>query len=340
MLTQSEVDDLVTEAKGGVENSSVDASQMSAARKRNNAPKKVRPYNFWSPDRFSKEQMRAVELVHEDLAERLTSTLPQSLRGEITVKLVHIEQGRFDDFLRDLPPTSLYHLISLKPLSSRMVITLAPDIAWMIMGKMLGGKSEPKGETPSMTDIGQSLLEMVIIQMLDDVRQAWGKVIAIEPELEDATANRHWIQMMMGNVRVMLVTFQLVIDDMVGSMSLYIPFSMLKPLAKALNPHVWISGMEEKVADDTSRDQVQRSLSDVMLPVRVQLGTAQLNISEVANLQVGDILCLDSLVSRDLTMDVSNRDRFKVQVGKLGKRLAVQITSIIRSHHDEENLTI
>ena len=44
--------------------------------------KSIQTYNFWSPARFSKEQMRAVELVHEDLCERLTTSLPTFLTDQ------------------------------------------------------------------------------------------------------------------------------------------------------------------------------------------------------------------------------------------------------------------
>ena len=84
MLTQSEIDALLSgtidiEGKGGAQgvnladlmNSSTEHQGPESEKK-----KKIQAYNFWSPDRFSKEQMRAVELIHEDLAERLTTSMP------------------------------------------------------------------------------------------------------------------------------------------------------------------------------------------------------------------------------------------------------------------------
>ncbi len=48
--------------------------------------------------------MRAVELVHEDLTERLTTSLPTFLRTNLRPRLVHTEQGVFTIFSKTFRP--------------------------------------------------------------------------------------------------------------------------------------------------------------------------------------------------------------------------------------------
>ena len=133
MLSQAEIDALLA---GSIEIESPDSEDpINLAELMGEKPseskaeveRQVKPYNFWSPDRFSKEQMRAVEMVHEDLAERLTSSLPSFLRTNMRPRVVHSEQGRFHDFLKDLPTNSLFHMITLAPLPSQMIVTISPD---------------------------------------------------------------------------------------------------------------------------------------------------------------------------------------------------------------------
>jgi flagellar motor switch protein FliM len=132
MLTQAEIDALLN---GQIEIDSNDGTQgvnlADLMQNKSDDPAKeghrsnISAYNFWSPDRFSKEQMRAVELVHEDLSERLTTSLPTFLRTNIRPRLVHSEQGRFHDFLKDFPANSLFHMINMAPLPGQLVITLS-----------------------------------------------------------------------------------------------------------------------------------------------------------------------------------------------------------------------
>src|SRR5574342_20569 len=115
MLAQSEIDALLSgtielDQKDGGDrvNLAEMMNQPGESPKIGDGKKNIQTYNFWSPARFSKEQMRAVELVHEDLSERLTTSLPTFLRTNIRPHLVHMEQGRFHDFIKDFPPNTLF----------------------------------------------------------------------------------------------------------------------------------------------------------------------------------------------------------------------------------------
>lgn len=340
MLSQSEIDALL---KGAIEIEEKDGggsvnlaeimgqpSSSGPSNKSSDSSKKVQAYNFWSPERFSKEQIRAVELVHEDLAERLATSLPTYIRTSLRPRLVHTEQGRFHDFLKDLPEQSLFHLITLAPLPGQMILTISPNVCHVILEQRLGGKMEGEPIVRALTDIDQSLLRGLVEHMLNDLKSAWSKVASIEPQLDDSTVNQHWVQMLMGNERVLLLTFELSINMITGTMNVYIPFSSLKPLAANLNPAVWVTGRKEKQTNPAARQLTLDLLYPVKLPVKVTLGKTRLSLGDVANLAVGDIIQTETNVKNPLIMRVANEDLFNVQIGKVGKNIAVQVVSVNR----------
>ncbi|MCX7976110.1 MAG: flagellar motor switch protein FliM [Bellilinea sp.] len=343
MLSQSEIDALL---KGAIEvdqkdgQESVNLAELinqggeQRGRAESEGGKKVTAYNFWSPDRFSKEQMRAVELVHEDLTERLTTSLPTFLRTNLRPRLVHTEQGRFHDFLKDFPPNSLFHMINLAPLPSQVVITMSPNISYLILEQRLGGKIEGRYQDRQLTEIDQSLLRGLVEHMLGDIKAAWSKVVSVEPTLEDSTTNQHWVQMIMGNERVMLLTFELNIQGTTGTMSIFIPFNTLKPIANVLNPHIWITGRKEQQQDYTTREKVLQNMQRVTLPIRVPLGQAELRLREILNLAVGDVIQLDTSIREPLVVEVARRKRFTGRVGRSGRNIAIQISGVIREPID------
>ncbi|GEM_PF-330276 len=289
----------------------------------------IRPYNFWSPDHFSKEHLRAVELIHEDLAERLTASLPSYLRTNLRPRVVHTEHGRFHDFLKDMPPNVLFNLLTLAPLPSRVIITISPDISYYILELVLGGRGEGKRENRSLTEIDQSLIQGMIEHMLNDIKAAWSKVVAVEPAIEDSTVNQHWVHMMMGNDRVMLITMELPMQDLTGTMDIYIPFSTLKPIINVLNPHVWISGRKVQQANPLSKQKVFQRLSQTYVDVRVILGKAKLTVSDLIHLQVGDIIQLDTAIEQTLPVYIADQKRFLARPGKAGKYTVVKIEKVI-----------
>jgi flagellar motor switch protein FliM len=272
--------------------------------------------------------------VHEDLAERLSTSLPTFLRTSIRPRLVHSEQGRFPEFLKDFPTNALFHVIQLAPLPGHMVLTLSPNFSQMILEQRLGGRIEGESKERLLTEIDQSLLRGMVEHILFDIKSSWNKVVSVEPNLEDSTINQQWVQMMMGNERVMLLTFELGMQGLAGTMNIYLPFSTLKPIGNNLNPHVWITGRKEQQSDPAAREIALEGLYHVQLPVRVYLGTAQLSLSEIINLSEGDLVKLDTRVDQDLVVEVVNQTQFGGQVGKSNGNYAVRITGVI--HDDAE----
>jgi flagellar motor switch protein FliM len=336
MLTQAEIDALLN---GSIEISAPDSDEKinlaeilgekSAEKKpkQDNRERQVQAYNFWSPDRFSKEQMRAVELIHEDLAERLASSLPSFLRTNLRPRVAHTEQGRYHDFLKDLPPSSMFHIVTLAPLPGQMIITISPEVSYSILELQLGGKSERGQVSRSLTEIDQLLLRSMVEHMLNDIKAAWSKLIVVEPGLEDSTVNYHWVQMVMGNERVMLIAFEVTLQSVTGTMNIYIPFTLLKPIANLLNPYIWISGQKDRQPNPNEQETAVKNLSEVMLPLKVLLGNAQISFSDLMSLQVGEMIQLNQQVDRDLQVKVADKTRFYGRAGRKGNRLAVQITS-------------
>jgi flagellar motor switch protein FliM len=333
MLTQSEIDALLTgaiEIEQSENKEGVNLAQLMGKSDvvvdESSDERVVRPYNFWSPDRFSKDQMRAVELVHEELAERLTNSLPSFLHTNLRPRVVHTEQGRFHDFINDLSPNSLYHMITLSPLPGQIVLTISPEVSNLILEQRLGGQSDKKTISHVLTEIDQSLLHDLVENMLNDIKASWSKVVAVEPKLVDSTVNQHWVQMMVGNERVMTVAFEIMMQQVTGTMSFYIPFSMLKPVIAHLNPHTIITGRKEQFSDPKARIINMENLKRISLPLKIILGNADIRFGEVLNLKVGDVIVLDTYANQEINIKIAGQNRFKGKVGKVRKRMGIKIT--------------
>jgi flagellar motor switch protein FliM len=342
MLAQSEIDALLSGAINIDQKHGEDSLNLAdmlhqpgeAAKTDNGGEKKVQTYNFWSPARFSKDQMRAVELVHEDLSERLTTSLPTFLRTNVRPRLALMEQGRFHDFINDFAEQTLFHLISLAPLPGHMVLTLSHNISYLILEQRLGGKIEGRFTERSLTEIDQSLLRGLVEHMLGDVKSAWSKVASLEPSLEDSTINQHWVQMMMGNERVLLIAIEINIQGVTGTMSFFIPFNTLKPIADVLNPHIWIAGRKEHQQDPVARQVAIQTMMKAVIPIKVILGNADLTLKDLMDLSIGDVIELDQNIENPLVVQVANKKQFYASVGKSRKRIGIQINGVYREHDD------
>ncbi len=338
MLAQSEIDALLSGAIEMDQKNGGDRVNLAGMlnqpsehlKPEGDGKRNIQPYNFWSPARFSKEQMRAVELVHEDLCERLTTSLPTFLRTNVRPHLIHMEQGRFHDFVKDFPTGTLFHIISLAPLPGHMVLTMSLNVSYLILEQRLGGKIEGRFTQHALTDIDQSLLRGLVEHMFGDIKGAWSKVVSLEPSLEDSTVNQHWVQMMMGNERVVLLTVEIIIQGVTGTMSIFIPFNMLKPITNVLNPHIWIAGRKEQQQDPVARQTAVQTMMKAVLPLKVILGNAEVTMKNLMELSVGDVIELDNKINDPMVVQVANKKQFYARVGKYRKHLGIQICGVYR----------
>ena len=71
-------------------------------------------------------------------------------------------------------------------------------------------------------------------------------------------------------------------------------------------------------------------IKKIDVPVKAILGRSQVSVNDFLNLQVGDIIRLDSRVDSEMDVFVGNIQKFKALPGSSKDNYAVRITSVIR----------
>ena len=77
-------------------------------------------------------------------------------------------------------------------------------------------------------------------------------------------------------------------------------------------------------------ERVHNAVSKAVVPLAIDLGTAMLPVRELVNLQIGDIIELNTSVSGQVNVLVGDAPKFMAHPGKVGERTAVQISGYIK----------
>src|SRR3974390_112015 len=94
VLSQAEIDSLLEALSSG----SIKVEEVISDEKK----KKVKPYDFRRPNKFSKDQLRTLVMLHENFARLLTTSLSAYLRSMVRVQVVSIDQLTYEEFTRSL----------------------------------------------------------------------------------------------------------------------------------------------------------------------------------------------------------------------------------------------
>ena len=92
VLSQAEVESLLSAMSGGPDPAQVVAAAGGAARAPVVSKEKVAPYDFKRPERVGKEQMRSLQTLHEGFGRNFGAALSALLRSIVEVKLTSVDQ--------------------------------------------------------------------------------------------------------------------------------------------------------------------------------------------------------------------------------------------------------
>jgi flagellar motor switch protein FliM len=286
----------------------------------------ARAYDFRSPDKFSKEQMRTLQMIHENFARRLGSALGAYLRAAVQVACVHIEQGSFADFKQNLAAPSVVSVLSMAPLPGRILVATDASTATIMLDRLLGGFGRAAKEGHEITDLERTLMEGIMAYVVDGLQDAWRNVITLNVALEETGFNPEFVQVALPSDAAVFMAFETRIHDTAGIMSICIPYPVLKPISSDLSPHTWVAGEAKETV--THRDALMRQLEYVTVDVTVLLGQADVDFEELLQIQRGDVLVLNTVVGRPLPVLVGDARRYFGQPGLSANHVAVEIATM------------
>lgn len=328
VLSQSEIDDLLSALSTGV----VSAEEIKDEEKQ----KKIKAYDFKRPDKFSKDQIRTLYMLHENFARLMNTYLSAHLRTIVHIDVASVDQLTYEEFIRSLPNPSVIGIFQMRPLKGNAVLEFNPNVIFSIIDRLFGGPGLPPTKTRSLTDIEEAIVKRVINKTLECFQEAWKQVVTIEPKLEVMESNPQFTQIVPPNDMVVIITLHIKIAQAEGLVNICIPYLVLEPIMSKLTTTYWVASSVAKQALPEHINAIQRKLEKAFIPLFVELGKTTITVQELLGLTVNDVLQLNSKVEDDLDVMVGQNKKFRGKPGISGHKVALQVTKVI-SEGDENN---
>lgn len=173
------------------------------------------------------------------------------------------------------------------------------------------------------------IIERILTICVELLSDPWQNVVEINPRLERIETNSQFAQIISPNEMIAIVTINVRIGDVEGLMNVCLPFMTLEPVMDKLNTKFWYSNI--KKSDEVEyADVIESLISRASVPIKAYLGRSTVSVQDFTNLQVGDIIRLDTKVDQELDVYVGNIHKFAALPGASGDKYAVRVTSVIR----------
>ena len=320
ILSQSEIDNLLKQLSDG----DLDVDQIQGEDE-----KQVKNYDLSRPTKFSKEQLRTLEIIFEHYSRLVSTNLPVYLRKNVQVSVASSETVTFSEFSNALSNPSVLGIINFAPLNGNIIIEIATNLCYAMLDRMLGGSGQPLEKSREFSDIELTILQKLLVMFTQLLREPWKNVVDISPVLSRLETNPQFAQVIAPSDMIAIVTLNMKIGDVEGMLNICLPFFTLEDVMDKLNTKYWFSTMQEN-HDEHYEEYIESMIRRVDVPIKAVLGKSTISVSDFLNLQVGDCIRLDSRVDTDMEVYVGNIKKFTALPGTEKDSYAVQITSVIR----------
>lgn len=286
------------------------------------------PFDFRRPNKFSRDHIRAFQIVHETFARQLSTVFATTLRAVANVTLTSVEQVTYDEYVQSLPNPSYLTILSLKPLPGAAVLQLPLPIAFAAIDRQLGGTGEALSPKRPLTEIESNIMRSLMERALRELEYAYETLVRVEAEIVQQEFNPQFAQVAAPSDMAIAVNFDTRIGEKRGAGSLCIPYDTMQPVLESI-------ASQQLFADRSGRDPESwlRSLEDAINGVTVQLSasfdTVSLNSSDILGLRVGDVVPLEHPIDQPVTVSVDGIPCYQAVTGRRGKRLACLVVDNI-----------
>jgi len=334
ILSQGEIDALLSATEGEEEGASAGEGGDIGGLEETSAHQIFTAYDFKHPQRVNKDQLRTLENLHENFGRLLSSTFSASLRAVVDVDTAFVDQTTYAEFIMSLSNPSCSYNFTLGPTSGQAIVDFAMPVVFAFVDRIFGGKGSSQGvEARQLTAIEIGVISRIIRRVIEDLEATWEPILRVEISDVELEMNPEFMQITAASEIVILLAFEVNSTNASGLVSLCYPFFTLESILPRLSQQSYVRTNRMNVEELTRSNK--RRLDKTKVELRAELARGMASFKQLQDLQVGDILTMDTEIKEPTVLYVHNQPKFIGRPGRVGRKNAVQITHGIDPENEE-----
>jgi flagellar motor switch protein FliM len=331
VLNQDDIDALLGALDAGEVAEGTDRPRVFSRRRNVDLDSlEIRPYDFKRPERVSKDQMRALQTLHEAFARNFGASLSGFLRMIVEVKIASCEQMTYGEFTAGLPNPTSFNLIDASDLEGQICLEISPLIIYPIIDRLLGGTNEDLfvPQRP-LTMIETRLIAKVIQRAISALEEAWSGIRTIEFTLGESESNPQLTQIVPPNEVVVVICFELKIANRAGSLNLCIPYKVIEPMMEDLAAQSWFTAGRLRQSPEI-RGRIETRLQRAAVAIQGMLAETTITLGDLRGLAPGDLIVTEKPADQPVVVCVEGEKKFVARLGQFKGARALKIERPIR----------
>jgi flagellar motor switch protein FliM len=232
VLSQEEIDQLLTAITAG----DTEPEDFRPAHE----CRRIKIYDFKRPDKFSKEQIRTMSILHETFARHATFVLTNQFKIPCHIHVASVDQLTYDEFIRSIPTPTTLAVINLNPpMQKQAVLEIDPAVSFALINKAFGGVEGHIKKQHELTRLEWVVMMDVVKQLMEGMKKGWEKIITLTPEINHTDTNPQFLNIVPPTEMTVLITLEAKIGDVEGLININYPYSCLEEIMDKLSASFW-----------------------------------------------------------------------------------------------------
>jgi flagellar motor switch protein FliM len=284
------------------------------------------PYDFTRPIQLSREHSRMLQMCFDGFARQATTVFTSSLRTVSTVTLVGIDQRSYAEYIDMLDSSTYMTIFTIDPMPGSGVIEIPLTATMSCVDHLLGGPGSGSQPSRPLSEIESGVIRSLIDRLLGEMHYSLSEIVDIDAHVRGIEYSPQFAQVAGAADVVVVVAFELKIDETVHRLSICLPFNALLPhLAAAARPDALSE--RERTQRTAALQRLDQQIREVAIDVAVQLRPTRVAAQELDALAPGSVLRLSHPASAPLDVTLDNKVFAHASPGTHRRRLAALIVA-------------
>jgi len=314
ILDQNEVDALLRGLSGGEVDSEAELPEDDSG---------VVSFDLANQDRIIRGHMPVLEIVNDRFARLCTNALANLMRKRVDINPISIDMSKFGDFMRSLPVPTSISIFKMDPLRGNAIMVVDSRLVFALVESFFGGAgSQPKVEGRDFTHIEQAIVDRVVKLCLANMEDSWRPVHEVHVEHVRSEVNPQFAAIVPPSDVVIVITFEVELENAIGSLICCLPYATLEPIRSKLHASFQSERLE---VDHVWMNRFKERLMETPVELVIRLGRTKITGRHLLQLEVGDILLLDTDEDDLLECEIEGVKKFYGLPGRVKGNKAFQV---------------
>ena len=321
ILTQEEIDALLSAMDSG----EVDLEEEAKTET------EVVAYNLTSQNIMLRDQFYALEEVYDKFATLFEAHLSGVLQRSMEVEFVSTEMVKYQECISAFSSPTSFTVFSMDPLIGSAMLAIEPRLVYSLIDCMFGGDGKPTDRMREFTLIEQRMIRRFSTEVLTSLQQAWKAIDSIRIDIKRAEIKPEFVHLASPNDLMVVIVFAVKGQEFSGNLHLCIPYLMLEPIKDKLSSKY----LRGKNQEHTWSEQLEMLLQDTPVTIIAELGVATRSVKDLLDLQVNDVLQLNTGPEDLITLTVDHIPKYLGFPGIIKGNRAVEIAALLQKNGGE-----